>query len=159
MDFPAILPAPLRDGYGFGPLPRVRRTRFDQGNLRARRHSADAPWRIDVSWRLTAAELAIFDDWFANDIAYGADEFFIDLANGLGMGTVTARFAASPETSRHSAAVWDVRAALRVTSLPVLDTASLAVASEFYPDDIVAAASPLHTLIHTTLPDPYWVTP
>lgn len=156
MDFPVSLPSPTRAGYGIAPVPRVRRTAFELGNLRARRQSAAAPWRVDVRWRFTTAQQAVFDAWFTNDIAHGADEFYIDLANGLGMGTVTARFAAAPAITLRGPQTWDVSATLRVGELPVMAADYLEAASTYNPNDIVAGAPLLHTLIHTTLPASYW---
>lgn len=159
MDFPASLPAPQRSGYGISPVSRIGRTRFELGGLRPRRTSNDAPWRVSVRWLFTEAQLAVFDDWYANDITWGADAFNIDLANGLGLSSVSARFMAAPDTAHAGNARWEVTATLQAESLPVMTAAALAVASTYYPADIQAATGPLHTLIHTTLPNPYWVTP
>lgn len=156
MDFHATLPTPTRAGYGITPVDRVARARFDAGNLRPRRLSADAPCRVSVRWRFTASQFATFEDWFAQDIANGADEFVIDLANGLGLSAVTARFERAYDAAPSSGLRWDVSATLRVTGLPVMAADYLEAASAYNPNDIVYASPVLHTLIHTTLPASYW---
>jgi hypothetical protein len=156
MDFPAGLPAPLRAGYGYTPVARIQRPEFDAGNFRPRRISADAPHIVGVSWRLTLAQFATFEDWFINDIANGADEFNISLANGLGMNTVAARFEGAYTVDARSGLHWDVSASLRVYAMPVMAANYLEAASSHNPNDIVYGAPVLHTLIHTTLPASYW---
>lgn len=155
MDFPAGLPAPLRAGYGYTPVARIQRPEFDAGNLRPRRISANAPHIVSVRWRFTLAQFASFEDWFINDIANGADEFNISLANGLGMNTLAASFEAPYTADARSGLHWDVSASLRVSAMPVMTAAELEVAVAYNLDDIAYGASALHTLIHTTLPG-YW---
>lgn len=155
MDFPATLPAPLRDGYGIEPQDRVARQRFEAGNRRSRRLFDSAPFLVSVAWRFTAAQFAAFEDWYANDIAHGADEFQIALANGLGMNTVTAAFEGMYDVTASAGLQWRVRASLRVTSLPMLSEAELEVAMAYPLADIGLASPALHTLIHSTLPG-YW---
>jgi len=155
MDFPAGLPAALRAGYGYTPVARIRRPEFDAGNLRPRRISASAPHIVSVRWRFTPAQFASFEDWFINDIANGADEFNIGLANGLGMNTLAASFEGAYTTDARSGLHWDVAASLRVAAMPVMTAAELEVAVAYDLDDIAYGADALHTLIHTTLPG-YW---
>lgn len=156
MDFPAGLPAPARAGYGYAPVARIQRPGFDAGNFRPRRISADAPHIVSVRWRLTLAQFATFEDWFINDIANGAEDFNISLANGLGMNTLVARFEGAYTAEARSGLRWDVAASLRVWDMPVMTAAYLEAASAYNPNDIVYGAPVLHTLIHTTLPASYW---
>lgn len=155
MDFPATLPSPLRDGYAGGPLDRVERADFEAGHQRRRRTSAAAPTRVDVRWRFSLAQMAIFQDWYANDIGHGADAFTVSLANGLGMSAVTASFEEAYRATPLAGLRWDVTAALRVVAFPILTAEGLDVASAYAPADLLAARPALHTLIHTTLPG-YW---
>lgn len=156
MDFPSSLPTPLVAGYGIAPVPRVGRAAFEAGNQRVRRISAAAPTLVTARWRFTLAQMAVFEGWHANDIAHGADDFSVALANGLGMSTVTASFEEMYQARALPGLRWDVSARLRVTGLPVMAADYLEAASTYAPDEIIAGGAQLHTLLHSTLPASYW---
>lgn len=111
--YPATLPAPVYDGYGLEPFDPVARSSIGTGRRAARERFATAPARVAVSWVFSEAEFAVFEAWFSRVALDGAAWFDIALADGKGMTTVSACFAA----------VWRFRA----TSGGYAVTATLAV--------------------------------
>ena len=155
--WPVTLPAPSIDGYRLRPVDRVAGTAFDAGNRRSRRDSDTAPVLVDVMWPFTEAEMADFEYFHAITINGGADAFDIALVNGLESTTCSSTFDDAWQATLLPGRGYQVTATLRTDDLPVMTAAELEVAVAYDLDDIADAASPLHTLVHTTLPGTYWV--
>ncbi len=155
--WPATLPAPRVSGYTLRPVERISGPGFDAGNRRARRSSAAAPMRVGVRWGFTQAQMATFEYFHAITISGGADDFTIDLVNGLEVTSCSAAFDDIWQATLRPGGGFDVTATLRTSDLPVLTAAELEVAVAYDLDDIADSASLLHTLVHSTLPGTYWV--
>lgn len=115
--FPATLPAPTYDGYALSPVDPVIRTEMEVGSLRARRRTKARNDKIDVTWRFTDEQMAIFRTWFDNDAeaAGGAAWFTVALAFGAaGIDSVEARFDGIWESTLTPGMNWAVSARLEI---------------------------------------------
>lgn len=156
-DFPTTLPAPQVQGYDLTPDDPVLRTNMEAGAGRSRRQFTDVPQTCTLSWVLTEAQLALFEAWHKYTALDGSGWFQINLANGLGLQSMEARFKGVPKKSLHSAGGmnWQVSAQVQVRNAPMLTAAEMDVALAYPPDYLTYGAANLQTLIHSTLPG-YW---
>lgn len=155
--WPSALPAPAVDGYAVNPDDATQHTAFEGGTARCRRRYSTAPSRVNVQWTFTGAQLAIFETWHKYTVSDGSAFFNIDLANGLGIQSMEARFIGQPKKSLLPGMYWNVSAELEVLSPPVMTQAYLDAALAYPLNDLAYASAALHTLINTTLPSAnYW---
>jgi hypothetical protein len=126
--FPAKLPAPLIAGYEINPEDPNLRTQMDAGPDRVRRGFTSIPSRIPVRWRFTQSQLALFEAWHKYDAMDGSAWFTINLANGLGISSVDAKFTKPPKKTLSPGMNWDVQSELEVRTLPVMTTIQYAAA-------------------------------
>lgn len=75
MDWPSILPLPLRDGFSREYRTKMRRTRMDDGSTLARRMFAGHAYDIKLTFHFTPNERRIFDAFVKYDCAYGTAWF------------------------------------------------------------------------------------
>ncbi len=151
-DFPVTLPAPLLTGYGIEPSDPILRTQMDTGPARTRRRYTSFPSKITVKWRFSNSEMALFEAWHHLVILDGQSWFNINLANGMGMSLMEARFDAPPKSGALSGLAFEVSASLEVRSVPRMTQAYIDAATVYSPDDISFASPRLHMLVNTTLP-------
>lgn len=123
--FPSTLPAPLMSGYELKPGEAVARTQMEQGSARARQRARTAPTSIPISWELTVPQMATFEAWHRLTIHNGADWFTINLLNGLGMTSCSARFMGMWTAKQSGPANWVVSATLEIADRPMLTLAQL----------------------------------
>ena len=64
--WPSILPRPLAAGYGINPADQSLRTDMEAGAARVRRRSRARLDMIDIAWKFTDAQMAVFREWFGN---------------------------------------------------------------------------------------------
>lgn len=150
--YPATLPPPLQSGYVITPDDPLLRTSMSAGADRVRRQTTAAPSRISVLWRLSAAELALFEAWHSVQLLDGALWFDCDLANGMGFSTMQARFTKPVRKSALVGMAWELAAELEVRQPPRLEAAYLEVALAYAPDELVYASAIFNTLVTQTLP-------
>lgn len=103
--WPAVLPAPLAEGYTLSPGDQTIRTDMEVGAARVRRRTTARNDQLNVGWTLTVAELDTLRDWFDDDvtgIAGGTAWFTVALDVGTGSTTasVEARFVGPFKTAR-----------------------------------------------------------
>lgn len=155
--WPALLPPPAIDGYGVNPDDATQRTAFEGGTARSRRRYSTTPSRIPVKWRFNGSQLAAFETWHKHTVLDGSAWFSIDLANGLGIQSMEARFTGQPKKALLPGMYWDVQSELEVRSPPIMTQTYLDAALAYPPNDLSQVSSALHTLITTTLPSAnYW---
>jgi len=118
--FPTKLPAPILNGYEINPEDPNLRTQMDAGPDRVRRRFTSIPSRIPIKWRFTQSEMALFEAWHKYDALDGSAWFTINLANGLGISSVDAKFTKQPKKTLLSGMNWDVQSELEVRTLPVM---------------------------------------
>lgn len=126
--YPAVLPPPVRDGYGKVYTSELRKTKMDDGNWRTRRRHAFQPFSMTLTWKLSDEELGIFEgfgaiictnwtDWFALPLIPGdptidvkiigdAPEFKREGADWVANATVMAIEAPPPMPGVISMPVW-----------------------------------------------------
>ncbi|WP_338322864.1 hypothetical protein [Pseudomonas ovata] len=90
--YPAGLPSPLRDGYGFTPTSPLRRSTKMSGRTQTRRAYKSVPTVAAVRWMFSSSEALAFESWFDEKIDSGAAWFECPLLVPGGMGTYKARF-------------------------------------------------------------------
>lgn len=117
--FPEALPNVIMGDYSYKQANNLIRTEMESGPAKVRRRFVSVPTDVNVSWKFSRAELAIFENFFRNTIYDGATWFQIKLVNGAGETLCTARFKeaydASTDAKEHS---WVVRGKLEVFGLP-----------------------------------------
>lgn len=109
--WPASLPTPLRSNYALRATDPTARTDMESGSARVRRRFTAAPDHISLSYRFTAAQMAIFRAFWESDFAHGAAWVSLPLIDGrtadivyLECRPTTGKFNATPV----SAAFWTV---------------------------------------------------
>lgn len=113
--FPTTLPNVVMSSYSIKPMNNTIRTEMEAGPARTRRRYISVPTEVKAEWRLTLAQLAIFQTFYRDTIFDGVAWFKIKVVDGRGEGTYLARFRepyeASTEAREH---LWMVRATLEV---------------------------------------------
>ena len=114
--FPVALPPPLITGYQLAPADQTARTELDVGADRVRRRSQALNDRVQITWKFTDAEMALFRDWFDNAARGGAAWFAgLQLALGrTGIQTTEARFVGPFRADLQPGLTWQVSAAVEV---------------------------------------------
>jgi hypothetical protein len=100
IDYPAELPAPLRQGYGLTHGSPMMRTELQSGRARQRRRYTSVPSVAAVAWHLTQPQAQTFEAWFRWSLLDGAEPFNVRIRTPLGLRDYEARFAemyAGPE--------------------------------------------------------------
>lgn len=114
-NFPSTLPNVMMSSYSLKPMKNVTRTEMEAGPARTRRRYISVPTEVKAEWRLTLAELQVFQAFYRDEIFDGAAWFNIKAVDGRGEATYKARFRepyeASTEAREH---LWSVTAALEV---------------------------------------------
>lgn len=155
--YPDTLPAPLVAGYEINPEDPNLRTQMDAGPDRTRRRFSTIPSRVPVKWRFTLVQLALFDAWHKYTALDGSAWFTINLASGMGISALEAKFSKPPKKVMLSGMSWEVSSELEVRTLPVLSQLEMDLALIYPPDELNYGSSALHTLTNTTLPQSnYW---
>lgn len=113
--WPVVLPAPLTDGYGLDPVEQTINTDMEVGAPRSRRRSLADLDDVDVAWRFTDAQMAIFRTWWRTTAAGGAAWFDINLpVGGGGVQLKEARFAGAWKSKLLPGLCWSVTGKLKV---------------------------------------------
>lgn len=152
----AILPIILEAGYSYSGRESVIRTEFDTGHIRARRRFTAQKLLLGVSWRMTDAQMAIFDAWWYHDAELGA-EWITGLTVRVAYvaETMTARFLAEPTRSLIGGQLWEMSAQIEVDqpSRQSLSEYDSAVALALQDADAWDAdVAQLYEIIHTEYP-------
>jgi hypothetical protein len=119
--FPSTIPGVVMHGLGFKPEQSFVRTDMESGPARQRRRFSAAPTIFTVSWTFTRAQLAVFEKFYDVDLAGGTNWFNVNLPNGMGNTTYTARFK-EPYNAQTAARefYWSVTGSLEVLARPLL---------------------------------------
>jgi len=119
MDYPAILPAPLRAGYNINPENNIIRTQMVSGRARQRVAYTSVPAYADLSWLFTALEGMIFESFVA---AAGGDWFMISIKSPIGYIAQECRFMESPQGPQLVGVnLWSYKAKVELREKPSLD--------------------------------------
>jgi hypothetical protein len=105
IDYPENLPLPTTSLDGEMETP-VIRTSLQTGLVEQEGRFATAKRTTRTTWRLSEAELLVFENWFANDLAGGCLVFGMTLANDGEIQTVPVRFVGGNYDVSHDGALW-----------------------------------------------------
>lgn len=113
--FPATLPKPSMQSYGFTPANNLIRTEMENGPARVRRRFIAVPVDVSASWTFSLAELGQFQAFYRDQIFDGAGWFEMPIVQGDGEVVRLARFKEpyKAETLQREN-VWRVSAMLEV---------------------------------------------
>jgi hypothetical protein len=116
--WPTTLPSPLASGYAITPMDQTVSTDMEVGAERVRRRTVARNDEVDVSWRFTDAQMAIFRAWFdhaSTGAAGGAAWFDVGLTKGDGgIEACEARFKGGFRADFIPGRIWTVTAKLRL---------------------------------------------
>jgi len=120
MEFPEVLPSPLRSGYGFAPENNIIRTEMVSGRARQRVAYTSVPTYNNLSWILTAVQSQVFEAFAAQ---VGADWFSIRLKAPTGFYLQDCRFTETP-TGPELVGVdlWGYKVKAELKDRPMLDS-------------------------------------
>jgi len=147
-------------GYGIEPQDGVARTDMDSGPARHRRRWTTTPTEFPVTFKFTRYQLAIFEGWYYNDAAEGANFFNITLLSGLGLVNHEARFKGKYKSLPWNAddaansEWWRVTTTLEIRNRPVLDAGMTAIVLASDIDELFATIDAFALLVNQHLPTP-----
>lgn len=90
--WPATLPAPTIAGYQGDSGLNVQRTDFDAAPARQRARYGNCPDELTLNFKFTAAQMAIFRNFWQVDINKGVDYFLMNVDIGKGIASHEIRF-------------------------------------------------------------------
>lgn len=113
--YPTTLPGPQRDGYGLKVTDPTIRTEMEAGHQRVRRRSVAKHKVVSCTFKFSAAEFQVFDDWFLSEsgAASGAAWFDMPLDINGQIAQHTCRFGGMYEASLEGLR-WRVSARIEV---------------------------------------------
>lgn len=92
IDFPSLLPTPLRSGYGLQHVSPMMRSELQSGRARQRRRYTSVPSMASVSWLLSDDQAMAFEAWFRDATVDGTDWFNCRLSTPVGLKDYECRF-------------------------------------------------------------------
>lgn len=149
------LSLPTIGGYGIDPQEGVARTDMDSGPARQRRRWTTSPTQFAVTFKFTRTQLVIFEGWYYNVAAEGANWFNIPLLSGLGIVTHECRFMgqykATPwnQNDDGNAEWWSVTTTLEVRNRPTLDAGATLIVLDSDPSALIATIAAFAAFIDT----------
>ena len=116
--WPTRLPAPRLDQYSYQAVSPFTRSDMDSGTARQRRRFVSTPTRITAGWRLSSAQLQVFEDFVSEVLDGGVLWFQLPLASARGLQPTLARLIEPPRIASAGAPqIWDVTATLETMTL------------------------------------------
>lgn len=113
--WPVGLPAPMVPGFALEPEDSTLRTNMEVGAPRVRLHTLAERDGLDVAWRFTDAQMAIFREWWRTTASFGSAWFDVDLPVGNGgVQAKEARFNGKWKSRLQGGMCWEVTAKLEV---------------------------------------------
>ena len=118
--WPAGLPCVQFEGKTTRVVSPTIATVFATGRSRVRRAFTAVPVVHEVSWRMTGAQVVIFEEWFASDLKDGAEWFSMDMPLPQGDGPWAFQFVEVYEgPDRLAPDTYEIRAVLQQWLRPV----------------------------------------
>lgn len=151
---------PSIGGYSIKPQNGVARTDMDSGPARQRRRWTTTPTQFPVVMKFTRYQLAIFEGWYYNFAAEGANYFNITLLSGLGLVNHEARFKGEYESKPWNAdddanaEWWRVTTTLEIRNRPVLDAGATGIVLDSDITALMATIDAFALLVTQHLPTP-----
>lgn len=120
--YPAGLPTPQREGYGFNPTSPMTSTKLVTGRAIQRRAYTSTPTEATLIWQLSPAEAQLFEGWFEYVLESGTLPFECPLLTPLGFESYQAQFVdiySGPVLI--GVDIWKFSAQLRLFKRPLVD--------------------------------------
>lgn len=92
IQYPDMLPSPLRAGYGLDHVDTSHRSKVGSGRGHARPGAMRSPTIINVKWRLNQIQAQLFEGFFRYTLLDGIHWFECPLQTPMGVQRYTARF-------------------------------------------------------------------
>lgn len=127
IDFPAILPCGIREGYALELVQPFARTEMASGRAKQRQTFDNVPEMATVSWIFTPQEGMFFESWFRYTIRNGTDWFNVDLRTTMdgrddpGVSSYECRFTSVYKKAPEGAYDWRFTANLELRYRETLD--------------------------------------
>ncbi len=119
--YPADLPMPVADGYGFKPVSPFRRTKMNTGRSRQRHAYSSVPTELTADFFFEDdMQAQLFESWFEDVLASGIEWFESDLKTPQGILPYRARFTDVYEGPTLDGGCWRFRAPLELWERPIL---------------------------------------
>lgn len=121
IDFPKMLPTPLRNGYGLKSGPTFARTTMASGRAKQRPVNKVVPTMVPVTFLLTQEQAQIFEGWFNYEINYGTAWFNCQLDSPMGLRPYECRFTDMYEGPKlRGLRHWEYTAQLEIFERPII---------------------------------------
>ena len=146
-NIPDTLPPPVVTGYSYRRKEQFIRTDMDSGLARQRRRFQIVPTHVNVQWRFSGLQLALFEGWIEHYVGIGW--FYSKLSAGQGLQSVKARFIESPSISNETYNVWTVAATLETIEMPIISVDEVDILSDKFG---LSSLASLHKIVHYDLP-------
>ena len=119
--YPAGLPSPLRDGYGFTPTSPLRRSTKMSGRTQTRRAYKSVPTVASVRWMFDTPQALLFEAWYEEQLNSGEAWFECPLLFPGGMGRYKAKLVDINEgPTLYGVDHWSFSASLELWERPIL---------------------------------------
>lgn len=92
IQYPAVLPIPIQDGYDINHVNPLLRTDLASGRARQRRRFTSVPSNVSVKWRMTQGQALYFELFFKEALMDGAEWLDMPLRTPMGIKNYRARF-------------------------------------------------------------------
>ena len=146
LSWPARLPLPTMQGYGIDDDLRVERSEMESGSARERSTSTAITSAIQVQWKFTLFEYALFESWLVHRAR--GQWFNMTYLGGIGLVECEARIqrGKAPAKFQNGARV-SVTATLDVRERPMLSASELDLLIDEELDALLAAIAAIHQLV------------
>ncbi|MDT7849914.1 hypothetical protein Q9292_09850 [Methylophilus sp. VKM B-3414] len=115
--WPATVPAPSLEGYGYNPADITARTEMSAGLPRVRRKSVAKFGQLQFNLKLNSAQAAAFESWFYDEAGANGGAAWFEMLVKLPAGTVTkmCRFVRPYESQLLTPDRWQFSAVIEVS--------------------------------------------
>ncbi|MDP3425501.1 MAG: hypothetical protein Q8S32_17305 [Burkholderiaceae bacterium] len=113
--WPVGLPAPVVPGFSMEPEESTIRTDMEVGSPRVRLRTLAERDALEVAWKFTDAQMAVFREWWRTTASFGAAWFDVELPLGNGgVQACEARFVGRWKSQLKPGMCWDVTGKVEV---------------------------------------------
>lgn len=113
--WPVGLPAPVVPGFSMEPEEATIRTDMEVGSPRVRLRTLAERDALEVAWKFTDAQMAVFREWWRTTASFGAAWFDVELPLGNGgVQACEARFVGRWKSHLKPGMCWDVTGKVEV---------------------------------------------
>lgn len=149
LSWPARLPLPTMQGYGIDDDLKVERSEMESGSSRERPTSTAISSSIQVQWKFTLFEYAVFESWLVNRAR--GQWFNMTYLGGIGLVECEARIQKGKASSKfQNGARVTVTATVDIRDRPMLTDEDLTVLIDEDGDALFAAIAGVHHVVSSS---------